>query len=64
MSDDCWFVIRAIQNQATAIVAGPVTGREAIAIWGSASTEDDESQVFVLPAGVCNDLLQRVGVLV
>lgn len=66
MTMDSWFVIRATGNQATSVVGGPIDGKEAIALWGraSAAEDSDDSQVICIPAGVVNDMLQAVGVLV
>jgi hypothetical protein len=59
-----WFVIRVTNNEATSIVAGPVSGQEAYAAFAQACTEETGDTIIVLPSNVTSDLLSRCGVLI
>ncbi len=62
--EDLYFVLRLRNSEATSIIAGPISGAEAYAAYATASMDDDDGAVVVLPSNVVSDLLGRCGVLV
>ncbi len=62
--NDLYFVLRMRNSEAASIIAGPISGAEAYAAFATASMDDDDGPVIVIPSNVTSDLLQRCGVLV
>lgn len=62
--EDLYFVLRLRNSQAKSIIAGPISGAEAYAAFATASMDEDDGPIVVLPSNVVSDLLQRVNVLV
>jgi hypothetical protein len=59
-----WFILRVTGNQATAVIAGPISGAEAYAAFAHACMDDEGGTVVVVPGGIVSDIVRRSQALV